>query len=309
MLRAKNLRKLFGHIHAVRDISFKVEKGEVLGFLGPNAAGKTTTMRMITGFLQPTSGTAIINGYDIIEEPILAKKQFGYLPEDAPVYSDMTVWSYLRFIAEIRGFTGISRDKQVLKTIEQCQLENVAHQTVETLSKGFNQRVCMAQALLHDPPILIMDEPTVGLDPNQKHIVRCMIKEMSATKTIVLSTHILEEVEAVCTRAIIICNGAIVANSSPSELRAKSKTNGAVELSVRETPVDMVSKLESLNSAQRVETRDSKYIIYSRDKEHLPEDVMELVRANSSWKVTRFNVLDGRLDEVFRELTVPTESR
>jgi ABC-2 type transport system ATP-binding protein len=179
MLAAKNLHKYFGPLTAVRGVSFKADKGEVLGFLGPNGAGKTTTMRMITGFLPPTSGTATVNGFDIGESPREAKKQIGYLPENAPVYGEMTAWNYLAFIAEIRGFCGAARNKRVDETIETCRLNNVKHQAIGTLSKGYRQRVCFAQALLHDPPVLIMDEPTDGLDPNQKHVVRTMIREMA----------------------------------------------------------------------------------------------------------------------------------
>jgi len=222
MLSVKQLKKTFGPIKAVRDISFHVEKGEVVGFLGPNGAGKTTTMRMITGFLPPTAGTAVVCGHDVTEEPVAAKKCIGYLPENAPLYSEMTVANFLRFIARIRGFSGAERDEKVENVIGQCYLEKVRHQVIDTLSKGYNQRVCFAQAVLHDPPVLIMDEPTDGLDPNQKHTVRTMIKEMAERKAIVISTHILEEVDAACSRAIIITDGRMVANGTPDELKAKS---------------------------------------------------------------------------------------
>lgn len=303
MLEVRNLQKHFGLIRAVRNVSFHAEKGEVLGFLGPNGAGKTTTMRIITGFLPPTSGTAVIAGHDIADEPVDAKKQMGYLPENAPVYSDMTVWNYLKFIAEIRGFTGIQRNQRVRGTIAKCRLDMVAHQSVGTLSKGFNQRVCLAQALLHDPPVLIMDEPTDGLDPNQKHVVRGMIREMAGEKVIVISTHILEEVDAVCTRVIIIRDGSIVANASPSELRARSRIHGAVELAVRKPSPEIKNKLESLKAAARVEVNDNRYVVFPRDSEQLFEQALELVKANSSWQVAGLKVLEGRLDDVFRDLT------
>ena len=224
MLEVKELTKSFGPIRAVRGISFQVAKGEILGFMGPNGAGKSTTMRMITGFLPPSSGTAVICGHDIQGEPVAAKKSIGYLPENAPVYSDMTVTHFLRFIARIRGFTGADETGRVESVIKRCYLEKVRHQSIDTLSKGYKQRVCFAQAVLHDPPVLIMDEPTDGLDPNQKRVVRTMIKEMAPQKVIVISTHILEEVDAVCTRAVIISNGKIVANGTPAELRARSST-------------------------------------------------------------------------------------
>ena len=224
MLDVRDLHKSFGPIKAVRGVSFQAAKGEVLGFLGPNGAGKTTTMRMITGFLPPTSGGVTVCGYDVAREPVQVKKQIGYLPENAPAYDSMTVSDFLGFIAAVRGFRGAAAKDRVQGAVEKCRLEKVRHQSIGTLSKGFRQRVVFAQAILHDPPVLIMDEPTDGLDPNQKHVVRLMIKEMAAEKTIVVSTHILEEVDAVCTRAIIISNGKIVANGTPAELKAKSPT-------------------------------------------------------------------------------------
>jgi ABC-2 type transport system ATP-binding protein len=224
MIEAKNLKKSFGTIEAVRGVSFSVAKGEVLGFLGPNGAGKTTTMRMITGFLPPTGGTATVCGHDILTDPIAVKRQIGYLPENAPAYESMTVTNFLRFIAEIRGYRGSEARDRVDSVVAKCHLDTVRNQTIGTLSKGYHQRACFAQSILHDPAVLIMDEPTDGLDPNQKHVVREMIAAMAAEKAIIVSTHILEEVDAVCTRAIIIARGQIVANGTPDELKAKSKT-------------------------------------------------------------------------------------
>jgi ABC-2 type transport system ATP-binding protein len=221
MLTVNTLTKNFGAIQAVNGVSFTVEKGEVLGFLGPNGAGKSTTMRMITGFIPPTSGTAVICGHDILNDPVAAKRCIGYLPENAPSYHTMTVTDFLTFIGRIRGFDGADLAKKVDAAIEKSRLETVRKQSIETLSKGYRQRTCFAQAILHDPQVLIMDEPTDGLDPNQKFIVREMIKEMSASKAIIVSTHILEEVDAVCTRAIVIANGTVVANGTPAELRAR----------------------------------------------------------------------------------------
>jgi ABC-2 type transport system ATP-binding protein len=220
MLEVKNLKKSFGQFEAVKGISFTVSKGEVLGFLGPNGAGKSTTMRMITGFLPPTDGTAVICGHDIGAEPVEAKRCVGYLPESAPSYRSMVVDEYLRFIAEIRGFSGRAAKEAVERVIAKARLEPVAKKTIETLSKGYRQRTCFAQAIIHDPQVLIMDEPTDGLDPNQKFTVREMIKEMSAEKAIVISTHILEEVDAVCTRAIVIADGEIKADGTPAKLKA-----------------------------------------------------------------------------------------
>ena len=221
MLTVSNLKKDFGSIQAVKGVSFTVEKGEVLGFLGPNGAGKSTTMRMITGFIPPTSGTATICGHDIITDSVAAKRCIGYLPENAPSYHTMTVTDFLTFIGKVRGFEGKVLAKKVEDAIVKSRLENVRKQTIETLSKGYRQRTCFAQAILHDPHVLIMDEPTDGLDPNQKFVVREMIKEMAADKAIIISTHILEEVDAVCTRAIVIAGGQVVANGTPDELRAK----------------------------------------------------------------------------------------
>ena len=221
MLKVENLKKSFGTFEAVKGISFSVKKGEVLGFLGPNGAGKSTTMRMITGFLPPTSGTAVICGHDITTDPVAAKAAIGYLPESAPSYRAMVVEDYLKFIAEIRGFHGKLAKEKVEAVIEKARLRPVAKKTIETLSKGYRQRTCFAQAIIHDPQVLIMDEPTDGLDPNQKFTVREMIKEMSAEKAIVISTHILEQVDAVCTRAIVIADGELKADGTPAEIKAK----------------------------------------------------------------------------------------
>jgi ABC-2 type transport system ATP-binding protein len=224
-IEVRGLDKRFGPIHAVRNISFSVNHGEVLGFLGPNGAGKSTTMKMITGFLEPTDGTVLVNGHDVLTDPISVKASIGYLPEGAPAYAEMTVIRFLEFIAEIRGFNGAEKQQRIDKVINQVHLDTVLDQTVDTLSKGFKRRVGVAQALLHDPDVLIMDEPTDGLDPNQKHEVRSLIKEMAENKAIVISTHILEEVDAVCSRAIIIAAGQILFDGTPAELRAQSGLN------------------------------------------------------------------------------------
>ena len=220
MLKVDNLKKNFGDFQAVKGISFSVGKGEVLGFLGPNGAGKSTTMRMITGFIPPTSGTASVCGHVITTDPVAAKACFGYLPENAPSYRSMTVEDFLTFIAGVRGFHGKAGKEKVEAVIAKARLSNVAKQTIDTLSKGYRQRTCFAQAILHDPKVLIMDEPTDGLDPNQKFVVREMIKEMSADKAIIISTHILEEVDAVCTRAVVIAHGELKADGTPAELKA-----------------------------------------------------------------------------------------
>jgi len=224
-IEVKGLDRYFGPIHAVRNISFTVQRGEVLGFLGPNGAGKSTTMKMITGFLEPSQGHVLVNGLNVVAEPMKAKAAIGYLPEGAPSYGEMTVRGFLEFISEVRGYHGAQRHERVENVIQQINLESVVDQTIETLSKGFRRRVGLAQAILHDPGILIMDEPTDGLDPNQKHEVRNLIKRMSQNKAIIISTHILEEVDAVCTRAIIIARGQILFDGTPAELRARSDDN------------------------------------------------------------------------------------
>ena len=224
-IEVKNLDRYFGPIHAVRDISFSIRPGEVLGFLGPNGAGKSTTMKMITGFLEPSGGTVMVNGHNVVDEPIKVKKAIGYLPEGAPSYGEMRVRDFLLFVAEIRGLSGPAREQRVDEVIMDINLEGVLNQTIETLSKGYKRRVGVAQSILHDPEILIMDEPTDGLDPNQKHEVRKLIQDMSKNKAIIISTHILEEVDAVCTRAIIIAKGKLLFDGTPQELRSKSSNN------------------------------------------------------------------------------------
>ncbi len=221
-IKVQSLSKSFGPIHAVRNVSFDVSHGEVLGFLGPNGAGKSTTMKMITGFLEPTAGTVIVNGHDVLENPLAVKKSIGYLPEGAPAYGEMTVKSFLNFIADIRQLTGSNRQKRIDEVVDRINIKNVIDQSIETLSKGYKRRVGIAQAILHNPNTLILDEPTDGLDPNQKHEVRNLIKEMAQDKAIIISTHILEEVDAVCSRAIIIAAGELLFNGTPTELIAKS---------------------------------------------------------------------------------------
>ena len=257
MIKVQDLTKHFGTKRAVDGISFTVELGEVLGFLGPNGAGKSTTMRMLTGFIPPTGGSVTIGDFDMVEDPIPAKKLIGYLPENAPAYTDMTVLGFLNFAAEIRGLRGGSRAKAVNRAVEMCFLESVLHQSVDTLSKGYRHRTCFAQSVIHDPDILVLDEPTDGLDPNQKHEVRQLIRRMGEKKAIIFSTHILEEVDAACSSAIIIDRGKIVANGTPAELRRKSEWAGAVTLRVSGVAAGAVrEKLNRLRAAKRVATED-----------------------------------------------------
>jgi ABC-2 type transport system ATP-binding protein len=305
MIRIENLVKSFGAKRAVDGISFAVERGEVLGFLGPNGAGKSTTMRMITGFMPPTAGKVTIGGHDVAESPLEAKRLIGYLPESAASYSDMTVRGFLNFAAEMRGLRGAARKKAVNHVVELCFLQSVLRQSIDTLSKGYRQRTCLAQALIHDPEVLVMDEPTEGLDPNQKHEIRNLIRELGAKKAIVFSTHILEEVDAACTRAIIIDRGKIVANGTPEELRNMSQLAGAVTLSAHGATA------EKLSSLGRVEDLDGAFRIYPRDKSNaseLAQEVVELV-AREGWKVEGMYSERGELDEVFRRITLPDTAK
>jgi ABC-2 type transport system ATP-binding protein len=301
MIRIENLVKSFGTKRAVDGVSFNVERGEVLGFLGPNGAGKSTTMRMITGFIPPTSGTVTVGGHDVAEAPLEAKRLIGYLPEAAPSYPDMTVHGFLSFAAELRGLDGDARKRAIGRAVERCFLSSVLHQSIDTLSKGYKHRTCLAQALIHDPEVLIMDEPTDGLDPNQKHEVRNLIRTLGKDKAIVFSTHILEEVDAACTRAIIIDRGKIVANGTPEELRGMSNLAGAVTLSAHGATA------EKLSSLGRVEDLGGAFRVYPNDKSKSAElagAVVELV-AREGWKVEGMFSERGELDEVFRRITLP----
>ena len=256
-MEVENLSKEFGSLKAGSDVSLSVKRGEVLGFLGPNGAGKSTTMKMITGFLAPSAGRVSVAGFDIESDALNAKEKIGYLPEGAPAYGEMTAASFLDFIADIRGIPAAERGPRIAEVVGKIHLEKVLHQRIETLSKGFKRRVGLAQAILHDPEILIMDEPTDGLDPNQKHEVRTLIQEMAAEKAIVISTHILEEVDAVCTRAIIIAQGKLIFSGTPRELAARSRYHNAATVVVASDDVERASAtLQQLSSVAAVEQRD-----------------------------------------------------
>jgi len=309
MIKVQNLTKQFGHKRAVDGISFSVERGEVLGFLGPNGAGKSTTMRMITGFIPPTEGIVSVGGFDIVENPIAAKKLIGYLPENAPAYTDMTVHGFLSFAAEMRGLRGDTKTKAVQRAVEICFLEAVLHQSVDTLSKGYRHRTCFAQSIIHDPDVLILDEPTDGLDPNQKHEVRQLIRRMGEKKAIIFSTHILEEVDAVCSRAIIIDRGRIVANGTPEELRRKSDWAGAVTLTVNGIAANAIEqKLNQLRAAKKVTATATGNRVTATVFPRTAGDgdlTREVIEATSGWQVEELRTEEGRLDEVFRRITLP----
>ena len=311
MIDIRGLVKRFGDFTAVDGVSFRVERGEVLGFLGPNGAGKSTTMKMVTGFLTPTAGSALVCGHDVASEPIAVKERLGYLPEGAPAYPDMTPESFLNFIASIRGLSGRARRDRLAQVVSRVHLEGVMRQSIDTLSKGYKRRVGLAQAILHDPEVLIMDEPTDGLDPNQKHEVRSLIAEMAPRKAIVLSTHILEEVEAVCTRAIIIDRGRIVANGTPQELKQRSDMAGAVSLRVIGVTGDTVkSRLASVTGASKATiVREDGGSVWARAypaegsvNGTLARGIAD-VCVKEGWKFEELHTEEGRLDEVFRNIT------
>jgi len=313
MIKVENLVKTFGPKRAVDGISFSVARGEVLGFLGPNGAGKSTSMRMITGFIPPTEGTIKVGGHDIVDDPIPAKRLIGYLPENAPAYADMTVHGFLSFAAELRGLRKDALKNAVERAVEMCFLESVLHQSIDTLSKGYRHRTCFAQSIIHDPDILILDEPTDGLDPNQKHEVRNLIRRMGEKKAIVFSTHILEEVEAVCSRAIIIDRGRIVANGTPQELKQRSDLAGAVSLRVLGVAADVIKQrlgyLPNVRKAAIIK-EEATYTL-ARVYPSQPSKNGELARAvaettmKEGWKIEELHTEEGRLDEVFRSITLP----
>jgi ABC-2 type transport system ATP-binding protein len=312
MIEVRKLTKYIGTKKAVDEISFAVEKGEILGFLGPNAAGKSTTMRMVTGFIPPSGGTAVIGGSDITTDSLSARQKIGYLPENAPAYPDMTVYGFLDFCAQIRGFVGSDRKSKIEETIERCFLTTVRHQTISTLSKGYKQRVCFAQSIIHDPEYLILDEPTDGLDPNQKHEVRLMIRNMAAEKAIILSTHILDEMDAVCTRAIVIADGRIVADETPDNLRRKSSVHGAVTLAIAggetQSIIACLKNVPGVKSVEILSSNDgnTRVRVFPENKEQSIAESLLAELIQKQYVVQSTFVEKGHLDEVFRMIT--TES-
>lgn len=304
MIQISELTRKFGPFTAVNKVSFEVKPGEVLGFLGPNGAGKSTTMKMITGFLAPTDGRVTVMGQDVAKNPMNAQKQMGYLPEGAPSYGDMTVLNFLRFVGKIRGFSGDELDQRIDKVVNQVTLSGVLNQRIETLSKGFKRRVGIAQAIIHDPQVLVLDEPTDGLDPNQKHQVRELIRNLAKDKIVIISTHILEEVSAVCSRALIISSGSIVFDGTPAELAAKSKYHNAVSVKFTH-PYEVKQKLESLVNVYRIDCEDESGLItiFPEAGKSVLKQVNELIHSQD-WEVEELHVEKGRLDDVFRQVTV-----
>jgi ABC-2 type transport system ATP-binding protein len=306
MIKTEHLTKRYGALTAVEDVTFQVGPGEVLGFLGPNGAGKTTTMRMLAGFVTPTAGGGSICGHDIGSDTLAAKSALGYLPEGAPSYGEMTVRGFLDFIADLRALSGERRSARLAHVVEHLQLGQVLEQTIETLSKGFRRRVGLAQAIVHDPPVLILDEPTDGLDPNQKHEVRTLINDMARDKIIVISTHILEEVDAVCTRAIIIARGRIVADDTPAALAARSRYHNAVSMQL-ENPAQLgaaraaVAALPTVADLE-VSERDARLTALPKAGATILPALSELA-ARQGLKLKELHLESGRLDEVFRTIT------
>ena len=300
-IEARALTKRYGRITAVRNLGFTIEAGEVVGFLGPNGAGKSTTMKMITGFLTPTSGTAVVNGFDIQQQSLAARRCMGYLPEGAPAYGEMTVRQFLQFVAKVRGYRGSEAVRVADQAIERLNLSHVTAQAIDTLSKGFKRRVGLAQAILHDPEVLILDEPTDGLDPNQKHEVRSLIREMSSSKIIVISTHILEEVQAVCNRAMIIADGRLLVDDTPAGLLQRSRYHHAVTL-VLDHPEKAASVLSELHGVRKVEIREGELTVFPQAGAALFQPITERVR-ELGWTVHELRLEQGRMDEVFRQVT------
>ncbi|MFZ2658248.1 MAG: ATP-binding cassette domain-containing protein [Victivallales bacterium] len=311
MIKVENLYKWFGNKLAVEDVSFEVSKGEILGFIGPNGAGKSTTMRIITGFIPASKGKVSVGGYDIDNEPVKAKSLIGYLPENAPLYANMTVYGFLNFAAEIRGFSGTEKKKRIEHAIATCFLNPVRHQSVDTLSKGYKHRTCLAQSIIHDPDVLILDEPTDGLDPNQKREIRNLIKSMSEKKAIILSTHILEEVDAVCSRVLIIDKGKKIFDGSADEMKQRSENAGiftlefssgsSAEIAERLRIIDGVSRSEADAGAKgiiAVKVMPSKLA----DRTEVRKKIFEVVK-NQGLSLTQLKVEEGRLDEVFYAMT------
>ncbi|MGI9511058.1 MAG: ABC transporter ATP-binding protein [Geminicoccaceae bacterium] len=308
LLDIQGLSKTFGTIKAVDDIGFKVDRGEVLGFLGPNGAGKSTTMRMVAGYLTPSAGRIEVCGFDVAEKPIEIRRRLGYLPEGAPAYGDMTPASLLGFVADIRKMKGEERQQRIDEVTDRLELGGVMAQPIETLSKGFKRRVGLATTLLHDPDVLILDEPTDGLDPNQKHQVRTLLSELAAEKAIIISTHILEEVDAICSRAIIISRGRIVADARPSDLLARSRLHNAVALRMQrdylEPAKSILEDIDGVAALKQVDAGENQVhlIVLPKEGADLIGEVRQKV-SEGGVVLEELFLERGRLDDVFRDLT------
>lgn len=309
MIETEQLTRRYGALTAVDSLSFRAEPGQVLGLLGPNGAGKTTVMRMIAGFLAPSSGTARVCGHDVLKEPLKAKRALGYLPEGAPSYGELTVREFLTFIIRMRGLQRDEGYRRFERVVGGLQLEGVLDQCIDTLSKGLRRRVGLAQAIVHNPQVLMLDEPTDGLDPNQKHTVRQLIDAMARDRTILISTHLLEEVHALCNRVVIIANGKLLADATPAELEARSRYHGAVSFSAPGSGVsqEMLGRLPQVASIE-VDPMDGRITVFPRPGERILEPVETLLR-QQGLEVSEIQLERGRLDEVFRHITTGAEDR
>lgn len=302
MISVKNITKKFADFLAVDDLSFEVKAGDVVGFLGPNGAGKSTSMKMITGFLRPDAGDVVVAGYSVSQDPIEVQKRIGYLPEGAPAYGDMTVLQFLSFIADVREISASDKQSRIADVIAKVQLESVLNKPIDNLSKGFKRRVGLAQAIIHDPDILILDEPTDGLDPNQKHQVRRLIQNLATNKIVVVSTHILEEVTAVCNRVIIIANGKLCFNDTPDALLKQSKYHNAITLHAKgSVEPSLFDSVASINSVVMSATPNSLTIFPNKGADVLQE-VQNVIKDNDLM-IEQLYIEQGRLDEVFRDIT------
>ncbi len=306
-IRIDHLTKRFGSQSAVDDISFRVSAGEVLGFLGPNGAGKTTTMKMVCGLIAPNSGTIAVGGKSVADEPGEVRRLIGYLPESNPLYEDMPVLDLLRFTARVQGVPRDHELQRIREMVEVCGLGEEKHKKVGELSKGYRQRVGLAQAMVHDPQVLILDEPTTGLDPNQIVEIRSLIKELGQAKTVIFSTHILPEVEAVCDRILIINKGRIVADGAPSVLRAQAQGERVlhvrIEDAVRDTVITSLSNLPEVASALPVSGSMDRYEVRGAANVDPARAVFQLC-ARSGWALTEMRPLETRLEDIFRDLTL-----
>lgn len=303
MIETDRLTRCYGPLIAVDALSLRAEPGQVLGLLGPNGAGKSTAMRMIAGFLTPTSGTARVCGHDVRKEPLSAKRALGYLPEGAPSYGEMTVREFLTFIVRVRGLDRDIAYRRFDEVVSRLELEDVLEQTIGTLSKGLRRRVGLAQAILHDPPVLMLDEPTDGLDPNQKHSVRMLIDAMARERTILISTHLLEEVHALCNRVAIIANGKLLADATPAELEARSRYHGAVSFSAQGSAVsrEMLARIPGVSMVE-VDPLDGRVTVFPKPGQPILDEVQALLRTQNL-RVSEIQLEQGRLDEVFRQIT------
>ena len=303
MIETEQLTRCYGNLTAVDALSIRVEPGQVLGLLGPNGAGKSTAMRMIAGFLVPTSGRAWVCGHDVMREPLQAKRALGYLPEGAPGYGEMTVHEFLQFIMRMRGLKGESGYRRFDAVVQQLQLDDVLGLGIDTLSKGLRRRVGLAQAILHDPPVLMLDEPTDGLDPNQKHAVRQLIDVMARDRTILISTHLLEEVHALCNRVVIIARGTLLADATPAELEARSRYHGAVSFSAPGGGMsqEMLGRLPQVAGIE-IDPLDGRITVFPKPGERILDAVETLLR-EQGLEVSEIQLERGRLDEVFRQIT------